>query len=486
MKLHELTAHEAFDLLKKKEISSTELTREMISRIEAVDTSIGSYLTTTFEEAVATAEEVDKKIAAGEQLAPLAGVPAAIKDNICTKGVKTTCASKMLENFVSPYDAFAVQKLKDAGAPILGKLNMDEFAMGSSTEHSYFKITKNPFDTSRVPGGSSGGSAAAVSAGLAFYTLGSDTGGSVRQPASFCGVVGLKPTYGRVSRYGLVAFASSLDQIGPICKDVTDAAMVLSMIAGHDAMDPTSAQTPPQDYTNALSKDVKGLKIGVPSWCLEAGVCEQIKQKFLDAVKVYEGLGASVEYISMDTLKYALPAYYIISSAEASCSLARFNGVTYGYRSQNYENWMDLYKNTRAEGFGDEVKKRIIFGTFALSSGNIDAYYKKALQVRTIICREFDEAFEKYDVILMPTSPSGVFEIGDREAGCMQTYSADAYTVPASLAGLPAISIPCGFDKEGLPVGMQLVGKAFDEATILRAAYAFEQSTEYSDVRPNL
>lgn len=486
MDLYRLTAHEASDLLQKKQVRATELTQAMIDRIESVDTQVESYLTNTFEDALETAKAVDDKLASGEQLAPLEGIPMGIKDNICTKGVKTTCASKMLADFVSPYDAFVSKKLKDVQAPMLGKLNMDEFAMGSSTENSYFKKTKNPYDLSRVPGGSSGGSAAAVSADLAYYALGSDTGGSIRQPASFCGVVGLKPTYGLVSRFGLVAFASSLDQIGPLAKDVTDAALVLNLICGHDAMDSTSLEVEQKDYTADLTKGVKGLKIGVPEEYLGEGVDAAVSAAVKKAVQTYREMGAEVEMCSLSTAKYALPAYYIISSAEASSNLARYDGVKYGYRTEQFDNLLDMYKKTRSEGFGREVKRRIMLGTYALSSGYYDAYYKKAQQVRTIIRQDFEHAFSRYDVLLTPTSPVTAFRFGEKTADPMQMYLADICTVSVNIAGLPAVSIPCGYDGNGLPIGMQLIGNAFAEQTILRAAYAFEQSFKDSAVKPNL
>lgn len=480
MDLYRLTAHEAMDLLAHKEVSSTELTRSVIKRIEDVDTRVESYITNTFEGALETAKTVDAKIAAGEALMPLEGVPMAIKDNICTKDIRTTCASRMLENFVPPYDAFVTKKLKAVNAPMLGKLNMDEFAMGSSTENSYFKKTKNPYDLTRVPGGSSGGSAAAVCADMAMYTLGSDTGGSIRQPASFCGVVGLKPTYGLVSRFGLVAFASSLDQIGPLTKDVRDAALVLELISGHDKMDSTSLDMDRVSYASELEGDIKGLKIGVVNEYLGDGADEDVKAKILDAIKLYESLGAQIEYFDMNTAKYALPAYYIISSAEASSNLARYDGVKYGYRAESFDDLTDMYKKTRSEGFGKEVKRRIMLGTYALSSGYYDAYYKKAQQVRTIIRNAFSEAFEKYDVILTPTSPITSFKIGERVADPMQMYLADICTVSVNIAGLPAISLPCGLDRNGLPVGLQLIGNSFAEKTILRAAYAYEQSAGFN------
>lgn len=481
-----MTAHESMDLLAKKEVTSQELTRAVIERIETVDKQVESYITNTFDYAMETAKAVDEKIAKGEALAPLEGVPMAIKDNICTKDITTTCASKMLENFVPPYDAFVAKKVKAAGAPMLGKLNMDEFAMGSSTENSYFKKTKNPYDLTRVPGGSSGGSAAAVSADLAMYTLGSDTGGSIRQPASFCGVVGLKPTYGLVSRFGLVAFASSLDQIGPLTKDVTDAALVLNLIAGHDEMDSTSLNVPETDYTAGLCEDVTGLRIGVPEEYLGEGIDEDVKKRILEAIKLYESLGATVKYFKMSMSQYALPAYYIISSAEASSNLARYDGVKYGFRAEGFEDLLDMYKKTRSEGFGSEVKRRIMLGTYALSSGYYDAYYKKAQQVRTIIKNDFDQAFAKYDVILTPTSPITSFKIGEKTTDPMQMYLADICTVSINIAGLPAISLPCGFDKNNLPVGLQLIGDSFAEKTILKAAYAYEKYAGFSGVRPSL
>lgn len=486
MELYKMTAHEAMDALAEKKVSSRELTESVIKRISDTDSKVESYITNTFDYALETAKAVDGKIAKGERLMPLEGVPMAIKDNICTKDITTTCASKMLENFVPPYDAFVAKKVKAINAPMLGKLNMDEFAMGSSTENSYFKKTKNPYDLQRVPGGSSGGSAAAVSADMAMYALGSDTGGSIRQPASFCGVVGLKPTYGLVSRFGLVAFASSLDQIGPLAKDVRDAALVLNLIAGHDEMDSTSLSVGQTDYTSELGKDIKGLKIGVANEYLGEGIDEEVKQKILDAIKLYEQLGAQIEYFSMSASEYALPAYYIISSAEASSNLARYDGIKYGYRAKDFDDLIDMYKKTRSEGFGKEVKRRIMLGTYALSSGYYDAYYKKAQQVRTIIRNDFEAAFKKYDVILTPTSPITSFKIGEKTTDPMQMYLADICTVSINIAGLPAISLPCGFDSKNLPVGLQLIGNSFAEKTILKAAYAYEQSAGFANARPAL
>jgi len=484
--LYELTAHQLSDKLKAKEISSTEITKSVIKRIENVEKKVESYITTTYDLALETAKKVDEKIAKGEEIAPLEGIPMAIKDNICTEGIKTTCASKMLENFVPPYDAYVTKKLKEINAPVLGKLNMDEFAMGSSTENSFFKKTKNPYNLNKVPGGSSGGSAASVSADTAVYTLGSDTGGSIRQPASFCGVVGIKPTYGLVSRFGLVAFASSLDQIGPLTKDVTDSAMVLNLIAGHDSMDSTSINMPKEDYTKALINDVKGMKIGIPNDYVGEGINEDVKNAILKSAETYKALGAEVEFFNMKASKYALPAYYIISSAEASSNLARYDGIKYGYRTDSFENLDDLYKKTRSEGFGKEVKRRIMLGTYALSSGYYDAYYKKAQQVRTVIKNDFDAAFEKYDFILTPTAPTTAFNIGSKTTDPLQMYLEDICTVSINIASVPAISIPCGFDKENMPIGMQLIGKAFSESTLLRAAYTFEQNADLPKIRPQL
>lgn len=486
MEIYELTAHELADKLRAKEVSSVEITKSVIGHIEKIEGKIESYITETPEIALKSAELVDKKIADGEEIAPLEGIPMAIKDNICTKGIKTTCASKMLHNFVPPYDAYVVKKVKEINAPILGKVNMDEFAMGSSTENSYFKKTKNPYDLTKVPGGSSGGSAASVSADLAVYTLGSDTGGSIRQPASFCGVVGFKPTYGLVSRFGLIAFASSLDQIGPLTKDVTDSAMVLNLIAGHDNMDSTSINIPKEDYTKALINDVKGMKIGVPNDYIGEGINEEVKDAILKAADTYRSLGAEVDFFDMKASKYALPAYYIISSAEASSNLARYDGIKYGYRTENFENLTDLYNNTRSEGFGKEVKRRIMLGTYALSSGYYDAYYKKAQQVRTVIKNDFEDAFSKYDFILTPTAPTTAFKIGSKTKDPMLMYLEDICTVSINIASVPAISIPCGFDKSGMPIGLQLIGKAFSESTLLRAAYTFEQNTNVHKTRPAL
>jgi len=485
MQLFEKTAHELRDLLLKKEISAVELTRHFIERIQDVEQDVHAFVTITEEKALEKAKEVDAQIARGEKISPLAGIPMGLKDNISTAGIRTTCSSKMLENYVPPFDATVVEKLETAGAALLGKQNMDEFAMGSSTETSYFGPTRNPWDLSTVPGGSSGGPAAAVAAGEVVYALGSDTGGSIRQPASFCGVVGLKPTYGLVSRYGLLAYASSLDQIGPFTKDVTDCALVLQQIAGHDLKDSTSVPKEVPNYLEALKKDVKGLKIGVPKEYFAAGLDPEVEETIKAAIKKYEELGAVVEEISMPHTMYALPAYYIIGPAECSSNLARYDGVRYGYRSRDAEDVVSMFIKTRSEGFGTEVKRRIMLGTYALSSGYYDAYYLKALKVRTLIKQDFDQAFTKYDVLLTPTTTSVAFKFGEKIDDPLAMYLNDIYTVTVNLAGLPAISIPCGFSR-GLPIGLQLISKPFAESTLLSAAYAFESSTDYHQARPQL
>jgi len=479
-----MTAHQLSDLIKRKKISAVEITKNIIDNIEKREEQINAYITIAKEQALKQAEEVQKKIDEGCELPPLAGIPAAIKDNICTKDMLTTCGSKMLYNFVPPYDATVVENLKKQEVVFLGKLNMDEFAMGSTTENSYFKKTANPWDITRVPGGSSGGSAAAVAAGEAVFALGSDTGGSIRQPASFCGVVGMKPTYGAVSRFGLVAFASSLDQIGPITKDVTDCALVLNAICGHDPMDSTSLDMEYPDYSKALVNDVKGLRIGIPKEYMSDGLNDEIKEAILSASKIYEKLGATIEEFSFKMSEYAIPAYYLISSAEASSNLARYDGIKYGYRAQKFSDLIDLYKQTRSEGFGTEVKRRIMLGTYALSSGYYDAYYKKALQARTLIWQEYNKAFEKYDVILCPTAPTVAYKIGEKTDNPLEMYLGDIYTVSVNIAGLPAISLPCGFNSENLPIGMQLIGKAFDECTLIRAGYTFEKNTDFTNKTP--
>lgn len=481
MELYELTVHELLDKLSKKEITSEEITKSYVNRIKEKENEVEAFVTVLSEEAENKSKEIDKKKQNGEITNNLAGIPIGIKDNICTKGIKTTCSSKMLEDFVSPYDATVMDKINSENLITIGKLNMDEFAMGGSTENSYFKKTKNPWNLSKVPGGSSGGSAAAVASQMVPWALGSDTGGSIRQPASFCGVVGLKPTYGLVSRYGLVAFASSLDQIGPITKDVRDSAILLNVIAGHDEKDSTSMNLPKKDYEKALTGDIKGLKIGVPKEFFGEGINKEVKEGLKQAIELYKKLGAEVEEFSLDIAKYALATYYIIACAEASSNLGRFDGIRYTYRAKNFKDLKDLYKKTRSEGFGAEVKRRIILGTYVLSSGYYDAYYKKAQQVRTLVMNEFNKGFEKYDVILTPTAPTVAFGIGEKSNNPLEMYLADICTVSVNIAGLPGISIPCGVDEAGMPIGMQLIGNKFQEETILNAAYSFEQEYKFRE-----
>lgn len=469
-------------LLREKKLSSAELTKKYLERIEKLDDKYGCYITVCADEALACAKRADEMLGNGEGDL-LTGIPVGIKDNICTEGIRTTCASKMLSDFIPPYDATVIKKLKASGAVILGKLNMDEFAMGSSTESSYFKKTKNPYDPTAVPGGSSGGSAACVSADLAVYTLGSDTGGSIRQPAAFCSCVGLKPTYGRVSRYGLIAFASSLDQIGCLTKDVADSAAVMNIISGHDALDSTSSSIEVHDYTKALENGVAGMRIGIPREYIGAGISDEVRCAVEEAIKVYESLGAVCEICSLPHSEYALPAYYIISSAEASSNLARFDGIKYGYRTPNAANITQLYENTRSEGFGDEVKRRIMLGTYALSSGYYDAYYKKALGVKEIVRADFDRCFEDYDLLLTPTAPTSAYDFGEK-ADPVSMYMGDICTVAVNIAKLPAISIPAGLDKHGRPIGIQLIAKAFDEGRLLGGAYAYERVCGYDKLRP--
>ena len=475
MELYELTVHELLEKLDKKEITPEEITKSYINRINNKEKDIQAFITITDEEALKKAKSI------GKRTTKFAGIPIGIKDNMCTEGTKTTCASKMLENFVSPYNATVVEKLNNENIISLGKLNMDEFAMGASTEYSALKKTKNPWNLNTVPGGSSGGSAAAVASDMVPWALGSDTGGSIRQPASLCGVVGLKPTYGLVSRYGLVAFASSLDQIGPITKDVEDAAMLLNIIAGHDEKDSTSANIEKKDYTTALKKDVKGLKIGIPKEYFGEGINEEVKKSVKQAIKKYEEMGAIVEECSLDIADESLAVYYIIACAEASSNLGRFDGIRYGYRTKNFNSLEDIYKNSRSEGFGAEVKRRIILGTYVLSSGYYDAYYKKAQRVRTLIKKEFEKLFEKYDVLLTPTSPTVAYKIGTKSNNPLEMYLADLCTVTVNIAGLPGISIPSGVDKDGMPIGMQLIGKQFDEETLIRAAYTYEQEIKFRE-----
>ena len=486
MSLYQLTAHELHDKLKAREITAVELTESVYERIEAVEPHVKGYLTLTKDIALEQANAADAGFQNGDNMSPLAGIPIAIKDVICTKGVRTTCASKILSNFVPPYDATVMIKLNQQGIVMIGKTNMDEFAMGSSTENSAYQITHNPWDLETIPGGSSGGSAAVVSADTAICSLGSDTGGSIRQPAALCGVVGMKPTYGRISRYGLIAFASSLDQIGPFTKDVTDCALVLNALCGNDEMDSTSVDVPVPDFTQGLINDVQGLKIGVPKEYFTEGLDTEVADKVHAAISVLEKLGASVEEISLPHTEYAIATYYIIAPAEASANLARYDGVRYGYRTEEPTDLINMYKKTRSEGFGQEVKRRIMLGTFALSAGYQDAYYRKAQKARTLIKSDFDAAFEKVDVIATPTSPTPAFKIGERTADPLQMYLCDVMTTPASHAGLPGISVPCGFVESGLPVGLQLLAAPFDEETLLRAAYTFEQNTEHHLQKPDI
>ncbi len=474
----EMTAEEIGKAYREKTLTVPEVVKAFLDNIEKEDEKIKAYITVCKEEALKKADEVQAMFDAEKEMGALAGIPIAIKDNICTKGVRTTCASKMLENFIPPYDASVMKKIEEANAIILGKTNMDEFAMGGSTENSAFFITKNPVNLDKVPGGSSGGSAAAVAGKMAPISLGSDTGGSIREPASFCGIVGMKPTYGLVSRYGLVAFASSLDQIGPFSKTVRDNAVLLTAIAGHDEMDSTSANVENKDYEKALVNDVKGLKIGVPKEYFGEGINEEVRASLEKAIEKYKELGAEVEECSLPVTEYALPTYYIIACAEASSNLGRYDGIRYGYRTKNFESLKDIYKNSRTEGFGDEVKRRIILGTYVLSSGYYDAYYKKAQKVRTLVKKGFEEAFEKYDVLLTPTVPTVAFDIGSKSKNPLEMYMTDILTVSINIAGVPAISIPCGKDSSGMPIGMQLIAKHFNEETLYRAAYTFEQNME--------
>ena len=477
MDITELTVHELVKKLDNNEVTSKQIVDAYTKRINEKEKDVKAFITLTTDDAIKQAEAIDKNGRNNE----LAGIPIGIKDNLCTKNVKTTCASKMLENFVSPYDATVIEKINECEMINLGKLNMDEFAMGSSTENSAMQITHNPWNLNKVPGGSSGGSAAAVAANMVPWALGSDTGGSIREPSAFCGVVGLKPTYGLVSRYGLVAFASSLDQVGPITKDVTDSAMLLNVIAGKDEKDSTSINHEKEDYTKYLKQDVKGLKIGVPKEFFGEGINEEVKSKLKEAIKTYKNLGAEVEEYSLDVAKYSLATYYIIACAEASSNLGRFDGIRYGYRTKNYSNLDELYKNSRTEGFGKEVKRRIILGTYVLSSGYYDAYYKKAQKVRTYVVNKFNEAFKKYDVLLTPVSPTTAFTIGSKSNNPLEMYLADICTVSINIAGVPAISIPAGVDSNNMPIGMQLIANRFNEGKIYNAAYAFEQKIKFRE-----
>ena len=484
MDIMSLTAVEIGKRIKSGEISVREAVEAALAQIDRVEADVHSYVTIDREGARKRADEVQKLIDDGTLTGPLAGVPVAIKDNMCTEGMLTTCSSKILENFKPTFTAEAVKNLEEAGAVIIGKTNMDEFAMGSTTETSYYGETKNPWNLSHVPGGSSGGSCAAVAAEECAYALGSDTGGSIRQPSSFCGVVGIKPTYGTVSRYGLVAYGSSLDQIGPVAKDVTDCATILETIASYDPKDSTSIEREDYDFTSALVEDVKGLKIGIPKDYFGEGLDTEVKEKILSVVKVLEEKGAVVEWFDLSLVQYAIPAYYVIASAEASSNLSRFDGVKYGYRTEEYEGLHNMYKKTRSEGFGAEVKRRIMLGSFVLSSGYYDAYYLKALRTKALIKEVFDKAFAKYDVIIAPAAPTTAPELGKSLSDPIKMYLGDIYTIAVNLAGLPGISIPVGTDAKGLPIGMQIIGNCFEEKTIIRTAYTFEQTGSYQ--RPEL
>ena len=474
--IRKLTALQLAEKIKKKEVGVEEAVKATLEQIHQVETGVHSYVTLDEAGALRQAAEIQEKINSGELDSPLAGVPVAVKDNLCTKGMLTTCSSKILGNFVPTYTAEAVLNLQKAGAVVLGKTNMDEFAMGSTTETSAFGVTRNPWNRNHVPGGSSGGSCAAVAAQECFYALGSDTGGSIRQPSAFCGVTGLKPTYGTVSRYGLVAYGSSLDQIGPVAKDVADCAAVLEAISSYDKKDSTSLNRADINFTSALNGDVKGMKIGIPKDYLGEGLNQEVRESVLGAAKTLESLGAIVEEFDLSLVEYAIPAYYVIACAEASSNLARFDGVKYGYRSKEYEGLHQMYKKSRSEGFGPEVKRRVMLGSFVLSSGYYDAYYLKALRTKALIKQAFGQAFETYDVILGPTAPTTAPEIGKSLSDPLKMYLGDIYTVAVNLAGLPAMSLPCGMDKKGLPIGLQLIGDCFQEKKILQAAYAYEQN----------
>lgn len=480
------TASQQRKALLNKEVSAVELINEEYKRIENIDAQIGAFNSLCKEQALETAKKVDEKIAKGEALPPLAGIPLALKDNINLKGTKTTASSKILENFVSPYDATVSLKLKENLIPVLGKVNLDEFAMGSSTENSAFKITRNPWDTNKVPGGSSGGSAASVSGFEATLALGSDTGGSIRLPASFCGIVGVKPTYGRVSRYGLIAFASSLDQIGPFARCVEDAALLLEAISGYDKHDSTSLNLPVPAYSKALTKDIKGSKVGVIKELLAQGVAPDVKNAVEAAIQKYKDLGAEIVEISLPLLEHSIGVYYILATAEASSNLARYDGVKYGYRTQEAKNLLEMYTKTRAEGFGDEVKRRIMLGTYALSAGYYDAYYKKAQQIRRLIKEDFDRAFEKVDILVSPTCPNTAFEIGSKISDPLSMYLTDIGTISANLAGIPGMSMPCGHDADGMPIGLQILAPALGEEKMLNMAYAFEQATDFHKKQPRI
>ncbi|MBI5188834.1 MAG: Asp-tRNA(Asn)/Glu-tRNA(Gln) amidotransferase subunit GatA [Nitrospirae bacterium] len=487
MELYRLTITEVRDLLERKEVSARDVVNSVYQRIDAVEDKIKAFVTITRDEAMKMADEVQKRITLEKIQGTISilGIPLAIKDNLCTKGIRTTCSSKILYNFVPPYESTATSRLIEQGYVLIGKTNMDEFAMGSSTENSGFFTTKNPWDLERIPGGSSGGSAAASAADECIAAIGSDTGGSIRQPAALCGVVGLKPTYGRVSRFGLVAFASSLDQIGPITKNVRDSAILMNIISSHDPLDSTSASVPLPDFTAVLGRDIKGIRIGIPREYFIEGMDKEVEVSVKKAIKKLESLGAIPVEVSLPHTGYAVATYYVLATSEASSNLARYDGVKYGFRAGG-KDLMDMYMNTRAQGFGPEVKRRIMLGTYALSSGYYEAYYKKAQQVRTLIKRDFEEVFKEVDVIVTPTSPTAAFKIGEKTADPLQMYLSDIFTISVNLAGVPGISIPCGFTSNNLPIGLQLIGRHFDEESILKVAYAYEQSTEWHKRRPDL
>jgi len=485
MNLPALTVHEAKEMLRKREFSSQQLTEAIFSRIEATDDKIHAYITLCRDAAVEQAKDADERLRKESNLPPLLGVPIGIKDNFLTRGVRTTCASKILQNFIPPYDATAVKKLRAAGAVFTGKTNLDEFAMGSSAENSAFFPTRNPWNTARVPGGSSGGSAAAVAADQCLAAVGTDTGGSIRQPAACCGVVGLKPTYGRVSRYGIIAFASSMDQVGPMSKDTRDCALLLEAVAGYDSADSTSVKLAVPHYIDALTGDVRGLRIGIPKEYFVSGMQPEVENAVRQAISVLEKNGAIAEDISLPHTEYAIAVYYIVATAEASSNLARYDGMRYGHRARA-KDLTETYMQTRQEGLGPEVKRRIMLGTYVLSAGYYDAYYLKAQQVRSLIKKDFDEAFQRCDIIVTPTAPTTAFKIGEKTQDPLQMYLSDIYTISINLAGLPAISLPCGFDSHGLPIGLQIIGKHFDESTLLRVADAYEQITKWHKRKPTL
>ncbi len=486
MELTGLTIHELQGLLRRREVTAKQVLMAFLKRIAQVEGKIQAYMAVTGLEALRMASRLDRRRHAGEDAGPLAGIPLAIKDVICTQDVPTTCSSRILDGFIPPYDATVMRRLNQAGMVLLGKTNMDEFAMGSSTENSGYKVTRNPWDLDRVPGGSSGGSAAAVAADLCTAALGSDTGGSIRQPAAFCGIVGVKPTYGRVSRYGLVAFASSLDQIGPMTKDVRDAAILLGVIAGHDTCDSTSVNVPVPDYVAQLGREVTGLRIGIPKEYFIEGMDPEVETAIRAAINVLESLGAKAESISLPHTEYAVATYYLVATAEASSNLARYDAVKYGFRAREAKDLLSMYTKSRQNGFGAEVKRRIMLGTYALSAGYYDAYYLKALKVRTLIRKDFEDVFKRCEVILTPTAPTPAFRLGEKTDDPLTMYLSDIFTISANLAGIPGVCLPCGFTQAGLPIGLQLLGKPFDEATLLQVAFAYEQATEWHRRKPPL